>query len=203
MGIDTHSPANQSHLTAMAAGPCKTAARVACRLMFMGAVVMGCASCHCGEPDHSAAELTVPGTGMVVGRDWGTLPPVTVHNAHQWQPIHAVFLDTAVRHNPVYMKDLDHNAKFSGNASTFCVTSRQELIGLADIPWFYINLAVCPIMMLERPPFVMETSAAADYRPIYNGQISAKTDWPARSHLIVSARKLNTNTGKNGENVKN
>ena len=185
MGIGTQSPANHSHLAGLAAGRCETAVRAVCRLMVLAAAGMGCAGCHCNTPDRSAAALTAPGTGMVVGRQWGTLPPVTVRNARPWQPMDAVFLGGAVRHNPVYMKDLDHDARFSGNAVAFCVTSRQELIGLADIPWFYINLAICPIMMLERPPLMMETSAAADSRPIYNGRISAKTDSPARNPIIV------------------
>ncbi len=202
MRINTQSQANRLRMTGSNAGECRTAGRVIRSLIVLVAAGIGCAGCQCSAPQRPAAELTVPGTDMVVGRHWGTLPPVTVRNARSWQPMQAVFLQGEVRHNPVYMKDLDHDARFSGNASGFCANSRRELIGVADIPWFYVNLAVCPIMMLARPPFMMETSAPSDYRPIYYGQLTAEYGTSARNQTSVSITKLNAISGKNGENVK-
>lgn len=205
MGFDTHSPANRFRLTRPLARRFH-AVRPIRSLILLAVAGIACAGCHCSAPQRPAAALRVPGTGMVVGRNWGTLPPVRVRNARSWQPMQAVFLSGRVRHNPVYMKDLDHNARFSGNACGFWASSQRELVGVADIPWFYVNLAVCPIMMLERPPFTMETSAAANYRPIYHGQLSAESGSPARNErndTNVSITKLKAINGKNGENAKN
>ncbi len=163
------------------------------------------AGCQCQNSSPPAA-MVVPGTSYTVSRNWGTLPPVTVHNARNWPMMQASYLSGNVRHNPVYLKDIDHNAEYSGSALTPCSVAERELTGIADIPWFYINLAISPIMMLQRPPLSSEVSSSSNIPPIYNGRLSpvaADAVVPAgpSAHLtgslsVSSDGKLENRTGK-------
>ncbi len=65
----------------------------------------------------------------------------------------------------------------------------QVAIGLANIPWFYANLAITPVLMCIHPPLAQVSSVPRGISPIYQGYLPlhgavapvpapGQIDWP-------------------------
>lgn len=113
----------------------------------------------------AAGRLVVPGTGLAIGATWGTLPAPAGATHRPWPAMHAKYQTAAVRCNPVYLHDLDSNTSFDNRPASWQATT----ISLLNIPWFCVNLAITPALMVAHPPFEQVTSSVGVAEPIYNG----------------------------------
>ncbi len=111
--------------------------------------------------------LVVPGTGMGIGAHWGTLSLPACAGRRPWPVMHAVYLTAPVRHNPVYMHDLDSNSTLYAQPASW----RAVTLSLLDIPWFYMNLAITPALMVVHPPLQVRISSRRVRQQVYNGKL--------------------------------
>ena len=129
--------------------------------------------------------LAVPGTGMVIGANWGRMTPMAEATHRTWPAMKSDYFTGVVKHNPIYLRDLDADSHFRNGNPTF----DQETIGLCNIPWFYANLAITPILMCVKPPLAQVDSVPRHISPIYQGYLPlhgavapmpmpGRIDWP-------------------------
>ena len=160
------------------------------------AALNGCSTNHPGAP-HAAMNirrdkgrcpgrpLAVPGTDMTIGANWGRMPPMTEAIHRPWPAMKSDYFSGVVKHNPIYLRDLDAKSHYRDCNPTFC----QEAIGLANIPWFYTNLAITPVLMCLNPPWTQVCSVPRHISPIYQGYLplhgavapvpmTGRIDWP-------------------------
>ena len=115
----------------------------------------------------SRRPLTVPGTDMTIGANWGRMTAMAKSTRRSWPAMEVMYYSGAVKHNPIYMRDLDSHSHFHhGN-----VTATREAVGLANIPWFYANLIMTPVLMCVNPPWVQVVSVPRHISPIYQGYL--------------------------------
>ncbi len=120
-----------------------------------------------GQARRSTGLVVVPGTGMGIGATWGTLPVPACATHRPWPIMHAVYCAAPVRHNPVYMHDLDANSKFDDRPASWNAIT----INVLNIPWFYVNLAITPGLMVVHPPLQVCKSPLRVPQKAYNGML--------------------------------
>ena len=122
---------------------------------------------HLAQARRHTGLLVVPGTGMGIGADWGTLS-VPAGSAHRpWPVMHAVYLTAPLRHNPVYMHDLDSSSQLYAQPASW----RAVTMSLLNIPWFYVNLAITPALMVVHPPLQVRKSSLQVPQQVYKGML--------------------------------
>jgi hypothetical protein len=159
----------------------------------------GLGGCSTDKPPAAAAALNmhahgghcevkaimVPGTGMAIGANWGRMEPLLATAHRPWPAMQALYDAGVIKHNPVYLRDLDARQDFRGKNPSF----GQEARGLSNIPWFYANLAITPVLMCIHPPLAEVCSVPGAVSPIYQGYLPlhgavasvpapGRIDWP-------------------------
>ncbi len=174
----------------------KTAMRLAVPGLLFG-VLGGCSANQTPEPRTAMANgrdcgtraghapITVPDTELAIGANWGRMRPLTAAQHRPWPRMNVYYFSGVVKHNPVYLRDLDSHSHFRNHPPSF----RQEAVGLGNIPWFYANLAITPVLMCLNPPWAQVYSVPRCITPIYEGYLppqgvvapvpeSGRIDWP-------------------------
>ena len=163
--------------------------------LFM-AMLNGCSANHPAAPQAAmnirrdkgncpGRALSVPGTDMTIGANWGRMTPMTEAIHRPWPAMKSDYFSGVAKHNPIYLRDLDAKSHFRDRNPTFC----QEAIGLGNIPWFYANLAITPVLMCLNPPWTQVCSVPGHISPIYQGYLPlhgavapvpkpGRIDWP-------------------------
>ncbi|NNM87101.1 MAG: hypothetical protein HKL95_01120 [Phycisphaerae bacterium] len=111
--------------------------------------------------------LVVPGTNMGIGAHWGTLSVPAVAGRRPWPVMRAIYLTAPVRHNPVYMHDLDLGSKLYEQPASW----HAVMASVLNIPWFYMNLAITPALMVVHPPLQVRKSPIRVREQVYNGKL--------------------------------
>ncbi len=111
--------------------------------------------------------IAVPETGMVIGASWGRMEPLREATHRSWNKMRVTYVNDAVKHNPVYMRDLDAGSHFAeGRAAV-----KQDVVSPVEIPWFYLNLTVTPVLMCIQPPLATVCTVPRGISPIYKGYL--------------------------------
>jgi len=136
--------------------------------MIYGALL---AAAGCSQtPDQSAEKpIPVPDTGMVIEPDWGQPEGLNTTAARPWPAMNVTYVNGTVTHNPTYMHDLDEPLEYRDRPPTFT----EEMIGFANVPWFYVNLGITPILMCFQPPLMQVYSTGVAPESIYSGYLPA------------------------------
>ncbi len=164
---------------------------------LLSGLISGCSSNQPAEPRAAMAggracgtrvgqsRLAVPCTDAIIGANWGRMKPMAQAQHRPWAMMTVHYFSGVVKHNPVYLWDLDACGHFRNHPPSF----RQEAIGLGNIPWFYANLAITPVLMCFNPPWAQVCSVPRCISPIYEGHLplqgvvapvpeSGRIDWP-------------------------
>ena len=109
----------------------------------------------------------IPSTELTIGANWGRMQPMAAAQHRPWPRMNAYYFSGVVKHNPVYLRDLDAQSHLRDQNPTL----GQEAIGLGNIPWFYANLAITPVLLCLNPPWAQVCSVPRCISPIYQGYL--------------------------------
>ncbi|MGN6367569.1 MAG: hypothetical protein ACTHN5_04845 [Phycisphaerae bacterium] len=111
----------------------------------------------------------VPGTPWHVDFDWGEIGPLAGVEHRAWPEDGTSYVAADVKHDPVYyfsiLPQVGHvnNGSWQGNAWS----------GIVEIPWFYLNTAALPVLMVLDPPLQQRTTERLSQNPVYLGYLPA------------------------------
>jgi len=130
---------------------------------------LGAAGCSQTAVPAENQPIAVPDTGMVIEPDWGRPEGLNTTAERQWPEMDVTYVNGTVAHNPIYMHDLDEPLEYRDRPPTLT----EQMVGLADIPWFYVNLGITPVLMCIQLPLMQVYSTGAAPESIYSGYLPA------------------------------
>lgn len=112
----------------------------------------------------------VPGTAWSVDHSWGQ-GLVLQESAHRaWPESTGYYESGAIKHNPTYYYHLQPTLNMQQPDGSF----RGDWVSnLVEIPWFYLNTAALPVLMILEPPLAQRTTDRLPQDPNYNGHLPA------------------------------
>jgi hypothetical protein len=173
---------------------------VSANFLFGSAILCGslagAAGCSQTPPEQCAAKpMSVPGTSMVLEPDWGVPTQQYTAAVRPLPVMNVTYVNGTVAHNPIYMHDLDEPLEYRDRPPTF----GEEMVGLANIPWFYVNLGITPVLMCFELPLKQVYSSGVAPEGVYNGNLPA-TEYPAvapeKGQLSWPQPKTNLSAGQ-------
>jgi hypothetical protein len=122
------------------------------------------------QPTPGSAQ--VPGTPWAIDFDWGEIAPLENVPHRAWPDDQTTYVQADVKHNPVYYFSLATVLGVKNDGSY--VSEGQQ--GLIDFPWFYLNTAALPVLMILEPPLQQRTTEYLAQNPVYLGHQPAGGD---------------------------
>ena len=181
---------------APAKGPAVAAAagRQSIQTLDQAAFAPDPACCKAPPPTHQP--LAVPGTGMTIGTDWGTLPAMASYPHRAWPDQHVNYQSSDTKHNPLYFTDLtnrmagDPYGNYERGKAPAC-----PVVQAVDIPWFYGNLVAWPFLLAIDCPFAQRTTSVHWQQPAFTGHLPqggeiAPTPVPGTIHWEYAPPKV-------------
>jgi hypothetical protein len=110
----------------------------------------------------------IPGGDWAVDHSWGQNLTLTNYPHRNWAPTTAVYQTATIAHNPTYYFNLQEHLPVKQNDGTL----RGDLRSTSyEIPWFYLNTAALPILMVLEPPLAQRTTAVPERNPDFMGHL--------------------------------
>lgn len=110
----------------------------------------------------------MPGGDFAVGHDWGQGLTLTEALHRDWPTTTAHYEVVHAIYNPLYYTDLQKQLPVGQNNGSYC---SDVTTGLIDIPWFYAQTMILPILMVFEPPFTQLQAGVPTPDPNYNGYL--------------------------------
>ncbi|HVX86832.1 MAG TPA: hypothetical protein VH253_18765 [Phycisphaerae bacterium] len=121
-------------------------------------------------PAHpTIGSIPVAGTGWRVQFWWGENLPMANYPHRDWPVSTTTYQAAQVKHNPTYywyFQDFVPGA--NRNVGTFAGDYYSDLY---EVPWFYVNTAILPVLMVIQEPFTQVTTERLGADPIYFGYL--------------------------------
>jgi len=110
----------------------------------------------------------MPGGDWSVDFSWGQGVVLQDYPHRPWAEVTATYEEGTVRHNPVYYYNIQEHLPVPQNTGT----TKGDIISSAyEIPWFYLNTAVLPVLMVLEPPLAQRTTAHPSGDPNFRGHL--------------------------------
>ena len=109
----------------------------------------------------------VPGTGWAIDDSWGQVLPLENYAHRAWPDEQTTYKAAVVKHKPVYYFDIENEIP---------IKTKGDWVGngagaAIEIPWFYANTALLPVLMVLEPPLLQRTTERLGKDPIYHGYL--------------------------------
>jgi hypothetical protein len=99
---------------------------------------------------------------------WGQGLVIQDYPHRPWAEVTATYQDGTVRHNPVYYYNIQEHLPVPQNSGT---TNGDIISSFYEIPWFYLNTAALPVLMVLEPPLAQRTTAHESADPNFRGHL--------------------------------
>ena len=147
-----------------------------------------------------AHTLKVPGTGMTIASDWGSLQAMPSYPHRAWPDTKVHYQSGDTKHNPIYFVDATTlligapNNNYERGTGVSC-----PLVEASDIPWFYGNLVALPFLMVIDLPLAQRTTSTHWDKPVFRGHLPkdgeiAPTPVPGEIHWEYPVRSADQTT---------
>jgi hypothetical protein len=118
----------------------------------------------------------VPGTPWSVDFSWGQGIQLQDYPHRPWPDTTTGYQVANVKHNPVYYFNVGEVLPQARSAGTL----RGDFVSdLYEIPWFYLQTAALPVLMVLEPPLAQRTSDRSSTDPLYRGYLPGGPVVPA------------------------
>jgi hypothetical protein len=112
--------------------------------------------------------IPVTGTPWTLDYSWGQVPVLTDSPHRAWPQSETTYQVANVKHDPIYFFNLQDQLpmrQVNGGWAGDWVSNAVE------VPWFYLNTAALPVLMVLEPPFAQRTSDRSGIDPNYHGHL--------------------------------
>ncbi len=151
-------------------------------------------------PAPSNHTLKVPGTGMTIDREWGSIAAMPNYPHRAWPDTKVNYQSGDTKHNPLYFGDATTlvigapNNNYERGSEVYC-----PIVEASDIPWFYGNLVALPFLMVIDCPFAQRTTSTHWDKPVFRGHLPqegdiAPTPVPGEIHWVYPKQTTYENT---------
>ena len=115
----------------------------------------------------------VPGTPWSVDFDWGEIAPLDNYPHRAWPDDQTTYVQADVKHNPVYYFNIQPHLPVKQNDGSY---QGEAVSGIIEFPWFYVNTAALPVLMILDPPLAQRTTERLSENPVYLGHLPTSGD---------------------------
>jgi hypothetical protein len=113
-------------------------------------------------------QTPVPGTGWAIDHSWGQGLVLTDAPHRAWPETKGIYESGRVKHNPAYYYNLQPYLDVTQPNGSY---SGDWLSNLYEVPWFYLNTAALPVLMILEPPLAQRTTDRVSQDPNYLGHL--------------------------------
>lgn len=118
----------------------------------------------------------MPGGDFLVDHAWGQGLTLPEYPHRDWPATTALYETPHATHNPLFFTNVQEQLPVPQNDGTYRANVKSAFI---EIPWFYVNSAVLPLLMVLECPMAKRHTDVITPDPIYNGYLPAGPIVPA------------------------
>jgi hypothetical protein len=110
----------------------------------------------------------VPDTGWAIDHSWGQGLVLQDYAHRAWPDTRGTYVSGAVKHNPAYYYNLQPYLDVTQPNGSW---GGDWVSNLYEIPWFYLNTAALPVLMILEPPLAQRTTDRVSQDPNFLGHL--------------------------------
>jgi hypothetical protein len=115
-----------------------------------------------------AGRTPVPDTGWAIDHSWGQGLVLQDAPHRAWPDTQGHYVTGDVKHNPTYFFNVQPYLNMQQNNGS---TQGDWISNLVEVPWFYLNAAALPVLMVLEPPLAQRTSDRVSQDPNFLGHL--------------------------------
>jgi hypothetical protein len=128
--------------------------------------------CPMHTAGYSKGPVVVPGTGMVIESNWGSVDALADYPHRAWPNMGTNYQSGDVKANPKYTQDLTTILFGHDNEQYEWGTGpANPLVDYLDVPWGFLNFAAIPARMFVDPPLAQRTTSTQWKRGVFQGHL--------------------------------
>ncbi len=131
-------------------------------------------------PDPGTVPMTgstpLPGGDWAVDHSWGQGLTLNDFPHRDWPQSTATYQTINAKHDPLYFFNLQEHLPVKQNDGSTRGNIRSVTY---EVPWFYINTAALPVLMVLEPPLAQRSTSSPTQDPNYNGHLPDGKTVPA------------------------
>ena len=112
----------------------------------------------------------VPGTSWTLDHYWGEIAPLESAPHRAWPDDQTTYVQADVKHNPLYYFSIQPHLPVKQNDGSY---KGDAVSGIIEFPWFYVNTAALPVLMILDPPLQQRTTERLSESSVYLGHLPA------------------------------
>ena len=132
-----------------------------------------------------------PDGDWTIDNSWGQGLVLENYPHRPWPDSTAYYADGDIKNNPLYYFNFQEHVAMQQNSGTYAADVATTLI---EVPWFFLNTAALPVLMVLEPPLAQRTTQRPSADPNFRGHLPADgpvVPSPAPGQLRWQYRFLN------------